>query len=99
MASRYHAPTQRRYRQKLKREALEAYGNECECCGENNSVFLCIDHLNGNGNKHRREVGYGDTFFQWLRREKYPSGFRVLCWNCNMAIHFLGHCPHQGEES
>lgn len=94
MASRYHAPTQKRYRDKIRRDAIEHYGGKCACCGEDRIVFLCIDHIDGGGNTHRRAVGgYGSSFFAWLRRENYPSEFQVLCWNCNHARR-MGMCPH-----
>jgi len=25
----------------------------------------------------------------------YPTGFRVLCHNCNQAIGLYGYCPHK----
>ncbi len=70
--------------------ALEAYGNECACCGEAGEQFLTIDHINGDGAAHRRETG-GNTYY-WLRQNGYPEGFRVLCWNCNSALGLRGFC-------
>jgi hypothetical protein len=33
-----------------------------------------------------------------LKRMGYPSGFRVLCWNCNNAReHNDGICPHEDQ--
>ena len=29
---------------------------KCQCCGENHYEFLTIDHINGDGAKHRREI-------------------------------------------
>jgi hypothetical protein len=71
---------------------------ECSCCGELNPVFLAIDHTDGDGNKHRRELGLkgGYAFYLWLIHEGFPEGYRVLCHNCNMAMATLGYCPHNG---
>jgi hypothetical protein len=69
---------------------------KCACCGESHIEFLSIDHVNGGGNKHRREIGIhcgGKPFYQWLKRSGYPSGYRVLCHNCNFASGH-GGCPH-----
>jgi hypothetical protein len=45
---------------------------------------LTIDHINGGGNKHRKQVGTngGLAFYYWLKRNNYPEGFQVLCCNC-----------------
>lgn len=59
---------------------------ECEC-GESRIQCLTIDHINGGGNKHRKEVGEGVTFYRWLIKNNFPEGFRVLCMNCNFYAH------------
>jgi hypothetical protein len=70
--------------------------NRCACCGESHIEFLTIDHINGNGNKHRKELKlYGGKFYSWIIRNHFPMGYRVLCHNCNMALGLLGYCPHQ----
>jgi len=87
-----------RYRQKVKDETFAAYGGyTCACCGISYShEFMCIDHINGGGNKHREELGvWGDTLHRWLKRNNYPPGFQVLCANCNQAKSRHKECPHQ----
>ena len=86
-------------RQRREREAvIAAYGGKCECCETNEMIFLVIDHINGDGNLHRAEVGRKGVYRD-LRRRGYPPGFRVLCHNCNWAEHLLGGCPHKGGPS
>jgi len=93
---------ERCYRQKLKLEVLSSYsGNKqnplCACCGENNIHFLSIDHINNDGHIHRKIMRYtGLSFYQWLKRNKYPTGFQVLCHNCNMGKSVARSliCPH-----
>ena len=82
---------------KLRKETLEAYGNVCACCGESRLEFLCIDHINGGGNKHRAQLRNkgGTNMYRWLRKSGWPEGYRVMCWNCNSAIANHGRCPHQ----
>ena len=75
-------------------ECITYYGGKCDCCGENQAEFLTIDHINRNGAAHRKVVGFGNTFYYWLRRNNYPTGYRVLCYNCNIADGFYGKCPH-----
>lgn len=74
---------------------LKHYGGVCACCGEAKIPFLAIDHINGGGNAHRKQLGGANNFYLWLIREKFPSGFRVLCHNCNMATRYGLPCPHK----
>lgn len=67
----------------------------CKCCGESNTVFLTLDHINGKGSLHRKKVGSGRVFYRWLKKNRYPEGFQVLCFNCNYAKYRKGVCPHQ----
>lgn len=86
----------RAYTQRLRLAVISHYGGRCACCGERELAFLAIDHINGGGNAHRRQIRkQGRHYYLWLRDNGYPSDLRVLCHNCNMAIGFYGSCPHQ----
>jgi hypothetical protein len=85
----YHREYARRQREMV----IKNYGNKCVCCGEKNYYFLSIDHINGGGNKHRKEIG--GNFYGWLIRNKFPKGFQVLCYNCNFAKGHYEKCPHE----
>jgi len=89
-------------RQKRKLRVLTHYGGsppKCACCGESHSEFLSIDHINGCGTKHSERIGKtGDAFYLWLINNNFPSGYRVLCMNCNFALGLFGYCPHQKRE-
>jgi hypothetical protein len=84
---------------RAKIKVLEAYGGEnycCACCGEKHYEFLSIDHINGDGKAHRKELGLtGNKFYKWLIKNNFPKGFQVLCMNCNFAKGLYGHCPHK----
>jgi hypothetical protein len=69
----------------------------CDCCGEKTLEFLCIDHISGNGNEHRRETKKA-PIYAWLIQHNFPDGFRVLCHNCNLSLGFYGYCPHKSKE-
>jgi hypothetical protein len=80
-------------RQALKQEVINHYGGKCACCGESETAFLAIDHINGGGNAHRKKINRR-TIYQWLKNNGYPEGYQVLCHNCNMASAW-GVCPHK----
>ncbi len=71
---------------------LEHYGGCCACCGESRFEFLAIDHIEGNGNKHRKETT--SHMARWIVKNNFPNGFRILCHNCNQALGVYGYCPH-----
>ena len=91
----------REYRQSMRMAAFRAYCGEnihCMClggCSTNEPKFLAIDHIEGGGREHRRQIGTnGLGIYSWLRANKYPPGFQVLCHNCNLAKGAYGQCPH-----
>lgn len=59
----------------------------CEVPGGAKDIdVLNIDHINGGGRRHMAEIkanGFGGTLYAWLRRNNFPDGFQVLCYNCN----------------
>jgi hypothetical protein len=76
-----------------KDKVFEAYGGyKCNCCGEATKEFLTIDHVEGGGNQHRKSISI--DFYVWLVRNQFPSGFQVLCMNCQFGKRFCGQCPH-----
>lgn len=81
------------YRRTARNAAIEHYGSKCACCGESRPEFLAIDHINGGGNKHHKEIK-GMAIGIWLKNNGYPEGFRVLCHNCNQSLGHFGYCPH-----
>jgi len=89
----------RRYRKNIRLEVLIHYGGnplKCACCGETIMEFLSIDHIEGGGTKHRKEIRKnGIEFYWWLRKMEYPDGYQVLCMNCNWGKRMNnGVCPH-----
>lgn len=47
--------------------------------------YLTIDHINGGGTKHCRAIGGKGRLYGWLKKNNYPGGFRVLCYNHNCS--------------
>jgi hypothetical protein len=100
---RKEAEKSRRLNLALREEVFAAYGgNLCTCCGEQEPMFLTIDHVDNDGAKMRREGVHsrgGTQFYQWLRKNRFPPGFQVLCMNCNLGKHRNGGtCPHQSSK-
>jgi hypothetical protein len=100
------------YQQKknARREELFArLGGKCECCGEDNYAFLTLEHRQGVPEEHlapehRRKLRNGGgrrstvdiyrlVLAEGAPREKYG----LLCFNCNVATHRYGICPHRVE--
>jgi len=84
----------------LRQRVLVAYGGDpprCACCSEAGLQFLSLDHIRNGGKAHRRHIGdAGHSVYRELARLGFPSGYQVLCFNCNMARGFYGICPHRG---
>lgn len=92
------------YTLKLRNEVYAAYGGKCACCGESNPLFLTIDHVNGGGIKHRKQLNskgrnsVNRNFYLLVRNEGYPSDYQLLCFNCNMGrARNNGICPHKTQ--
>ncbi len=87
----------------IRNQVLGHYSNwsfTCACCGESEREFLTIDHAAGNGNRMSRDLGIpragtGLTF--WLFRNGLPTGFQVMCMNCNSSKWKHGECVHKSN--
>jgi hypothetical protein len=89
----------RTYHYQLRKEAFVAYGGaRCICCGIDNAVFLCLDHIANDGAHDRRTNGDGTQYLRKLKKAGWPKGFQVLCHNCNFAKSFAPDgCPHMTQ--
>jgi len=97
-----HPDAATKYTEKLKRSILVHYGDnppQCACCGETEIKFLTIDHINNDGAKHRKIFRLnrgGKSLYCWIKRNGFPEGFQVLCYNCNCGRYRnKGICPHK----
>lgn len=90
-----------KFRDKTKYDLYEYYGNKCACCGETEMKFLSIDHVNGGGNKHRKNFCGGSSIGLMIeiKRRGYPPEFQLLCMNCNSGKYRNGGvCPHKERD-
>jgi hypothetical protein len=88
-----------KYYIKTKYIVMKYYSNNeipfCRCCGENEIAFLSIDHISGNGRKHRKNIKSHDIY-RWLKSNNFPNGYQILCMNCNFAKGRNNKiCPHK----
>ena len=79
--------------------ALDAYGGRrCSCCGEEELLFLTLDHIKNDAPAERRKYNLYKTgnniSYLKLKMLGYPPGRRVMCFNCNLGRHRnKGECP------
>lgn len=90
--SEHNKESAKEHRDKIRKETFDHYSNGeniCNICGTNK--FLEIDHLNGGGCKERKNLKLpaGWHFYEYLRKMKYPEGYRVLCRGCNAMAHYM----------
>ena len=77
------------YGKKIKLEVLSHYSQnklKCAICGYDKNINgLELDHIEGRGNKNRKEFGAdgGYNYMNKLRKLNFPSGYQVLCATCN----------------
>jgi uncharacterized OB-fold protein len=99
-----------RYRKRhaaARRQILDAYGNKCACCGDPREWGLQLDHVNNDGNVHRRllagvnksSVTY--RVYSQVIREGFPKDkYQLLCSQCNTGkARNNGVCPHVHERA
>lgn len=89
-----------KYKAKLKKQFFDRYGSACACCGEDDEIFLTVEHIGGGGAAHRKQLKREsvDSIISDIRRRGWPDGYATLCMNCNFARwRNKGLCPHEAE--
>lgn len=69
---------------KTRIEVLAHYSPDLRCieCGfDKHTSALSIDHINGDGCSHRKEIG-GQNMYYWIKQNNFPNNLQVLCMNC-----------------
>lgn len=72
----------RRHKQ-IKQDVIAHYSNgNCVClhCGFSDIRALSIDHINSGGTQHKKVTG--ENLANWLKKNNFPTGYQVLCMNC-----------------
>lgn len=87
---------QKEYRTKRRKIVMNHYGGaKCNCCGETTYEFLQIDHIQNDGNVQRKIDPTQNSLVDYLIKHNFPSGFQILCANCNFVKRFGNTCPHK----
>ncbi len=99
--TRYRNP-ETTYENKIKKEVFSHYsGGEpcCKRCGITDLRILTMDHINGNGYQHRKEIKKrGSSFYCWTKKNGYPNDLQILCHNCQW-IKRIENFEHRGRKN
>jgi len=88
----------RKNRLNLKKEIFSYYSPkkiECSCCGFSEIMGLTIDHINPRKSHGHTQELTGKILYYWLKKNGFPPGYQILCFNCNHAKTNKNICPHQ----
>ena len=89
---------QRRTALRLRARILDSLGGVCACCGEQARRVLTVDHVQGGGTRHRRELSDPRDYYRSILAEGCtPDRYRLLCLNCHESVNERGECHHQQE--
>lgn len=101
----------RKSRQHFKQEAFKTIANgtslqcskykEWECChGQSDLRFLQLDHIDGGGKKHMRELKTSNTMYRWIiaNPEEARRKFQILCSNANWIKRVINRETEGGEK-
>lgn len=75
----------------LKRKVFTKLGSKCACCGFTEYSTLQIDHIDDNGNIHRKHSTQRQIFQDVLDGVVKAQ---LLCGNCHNSKNILGKCYH-----
>lgn len=67
---------------KLRAIIIDKLGAKCAQCGNNDPVVLEIDHINNDGNKHRKEKDHYHILKDWASGIDLDR-IQLLCANCH----------------
>ena len=92
------------YPKYLRSKIIKRLDGACKCCGENEPLFLQIDHIKGGGSKERKKFIDSSQYYEFLlTRPDLKKKYQLLCANCNAGryynggVHENGVCPHKTQ--
>ena len=96
--------TQRAYSRKWnrvqKQKVFEHYCDgdiKCAKCGFADMRALSLDHVEGGGNKHRKSLKQSHIY-RWIVNNGFPTGYQILCMNCQFIKRVENGEIGRGEE-
>jgi len=75
--------TRQKHQSKLKEIVISHYSDKsmkCQKCGFSDMRALSLDHIDGGGSKHLKEIK--TNLYSWVIKNNFPKMFQVLCMNC-----------------
>jgi hypothetical protein len=95
------AEKQKEYNLQTKTKVMSHYGKDgkpaCVQCGYNKDIHgLELDHTNGNGSEHRRNIG--TRMYLWVVQNNFPEGFQTLCGTCHTIKTINSHIEKNKKE-
>jgi len=80
----------RKKRKELRFKIIKHYSKGKMCCAQCGEKKICVLHLDlikGRGLQYRLKMGCDSSisFFRWIVKNNFPSGFQILCVNCNLV--------------
>lgn len=83
------------YREDLRQKAFLTMGNQCQNCGENDPMVLCIDHIEPIGHVRRLTT---QIYFEIIQNpEAAKQKYQLLCRNCNWRKMIINNERAAGE--
>lgn len=70
-------------RRHLRERFFALYGDICNSCGFTDKRALQLDHVQGDGAKHRKKSKDNAIAYREAIRKHQPTRFQTLCANCN----------------
>ncbi len=95
-------PREKKYRDNLRIEMVEAYGGVCIECEESDPIVLVLDHINNDAQADRILNGHtgGYRLYAHLRRLGWPKkDHQLLCHNCNFRKEYHRRNKNAIEDS
>ena len=90
------------YPKYLRSKIIKRLDGACKCCGENEPLFIQIDHIKGGGRRERKKFIDSSKYYEYLlTRPDLKKKYQLLCANCNAGryynggAHENGVCPHK----
>jgi len=81
----------------IRQQAIDMLGGKCVKCGYDANIYaLQIDHIHGDGAKHRKEANYSSYgLYKSVAQNGAQGKYQLLCANCNVIKkHQNGEMPH-----
>lgn len=78
------------YTDKVRDKILDHYGHHCNNCGISDDDVLVVDHVNNDGNAHRKKHKGKYGQYKSIIDAGYPNDYQILCCNCNWKKHVNG---------